>query len=498
MARCYICGCELDVESTKPEHIIPNGIGGKLKSREILCDKHNNELFELDQIICKDLENHTNRLNPSRDNGKNPATSYALPSGEKVIMQPNGEYYAAKPEIQVNKAEDGKIEIKFSTYYSTGSQHKEFALNQLKNIVEGVCRKNKFPEDAIQKELDNLEETFEKSIQTDFNPVLKGQFQFNSSGRLFLGLAKIALDYYFYNKLPEIYVKEFLNKFKEQDITYVNKNANYYYEDNLFKKDSIYHTLILNGDSNNNLLYCIISLYGVLNCIVFLNRNYSGNDFFKTYSYDLRNREVVNVNPNLTITQSMVEHILERKELFDKIKNAQDVFMSFFKYGSKEELQKDFEEFAIGLDNEIKDLQKKPILNSLEEYEKSFQQIFNKKVQENKTLKQLTKHELQGLYQVMFNTANYELYLKPYVLNITNDIITKSLCEILLNNPNLIDDNEILITHITDFYMSFKTENETVNKMLQENTDNVKECIKAFIPSIKPQLEYYRKILDNG
>ena len=68
------CGCELDVESTKPEHIIPNGIGGKLKSREILCDKHNNELFELDQIICKDLENHTNRLNPSRDNGKNPAT----------------------------------------------------------------------------------------------------------------------------------------------------------------------------------------------------------------------------------------------------------------------------------------------------------------------------------------------------------------------------------------------------------------------------------------
>lgn len=52
-----ICGCELDVESTKPEHIIPNGIGGKLKSREILCDKHNNELFELDQIIYTDEVN---------------------------------------------------------------------------------------------------------------------------------------------------------------------------------------------------------------------------------------------------------------------------------------------------------------------------------------------------------------------------------------------------------------------------------------------------------
>lgn len=496
MARCYICGCELDVESTKPEHIIPNGIGGKLKSREILCDKHNNELFELDQIICKDLENHTNRLNPSRDNGKNPATSYALPAGEKVIMQPNGEYYAAKPEIQVNKAEDGKIEIKFSTYYSTGSQHKEFALNQLKNIVEGVCRKNKFPEDAIQKELDNLEETFEKSIQTDFNPVLKGQFQFNSSGRLFLGLAKIALDYYFYNKLPEIYVKEFLNKFKEQDITYVNKNANYYYEDNLFKKDSIYHTLILNGDSNNNLLYCIISLYGVLNCIVFLNRNYSGNDFFKTYSYDLRNREVVNVNPNLTITQSMVEHILERKELFDKIKNAQDVFMSFFKYGSKEELQKDFEEFAIGLDNEIKDLQKKPILNSLEEYEKSFQQIFNKKVQENKTLKQLTKYELTGLFRTIQQSITYDFYLQPYILHTTNKIIVDAITDILLNNSELLNNDESLINKVFEFYISAKTNNETLNKLLQSNKEKVKEHIKDFIPKIKTQLIHYHSCLN--
>ena len=33
MAKCYICGCELDSRKTKPEHIIPNGIGGKLKSR---------------------------------------------------------------------------------------------------------------------------------------------------------------------------------------------------------------------------------------------------------------------------------------------------------------------------------------------------------------------------------------------------------------------------------------------------------------------------------
>lgn len=153
MAKCFICGCKLD-ENTKPEHIIPNGIGGKLKSKEILCNKHNNELYELDQIICKDLETHTNRLNPSRDNGKNPSTTYTLPTGQKVIMQPNGEYYAEKPVVQVHELEDGKIQIQYSTYYSNGSQHKEFALNQLKSITKGICEKQGIAEEKIKSVLE--------------------------------------------------------------------------------------------------------------------------------------------------------------------------------------------------------------------------------------------------------------------------------------------------------------------------------------------------------
>lgn len=496
MARCYICGCELDVESTKPEHIIPNGIGGKLKSREILCDKHNNELFELDQIICKDLENHTNRLNPSRDNGKNPATSYALPSGEKVIMQPNGEYYAAKPEIQVNKAEDGKIEIKFSTYYSTGSQHKEFALNQLKNIVEGVCRKNKFPEDAIQKELDNLEETFEKSIQTDFNPVLKGQFQFNSSGKLFLGISKIALDFYFYNKLSKNHVEKFLNKFIEQDITFINNNANYYYDDNLFSTDSIYHTLILKGDKINELLYCIVSLYGVLNCIVFLNRNYMGENFIKTYSYDLRNKEVVNFDKTPEINQDIAKDLLNRRGMFEELKTAQNIFMSFFKYGNNKELHEDFENFANKLQDEIKVLQSQPIINNSDEFQKVFEEIFNKHAIENKTLKQLTKYELAGLFKTIQQSITYDFYLQPYVLHITNRIIVDAITDILLNNSELLNNDESLINKVFEFYISAKTNNETLNKLLQSNQEKVKEYIKDFIPKIKTQLIHYHSCLN--
>lgn len=494
MAKCFICGCELD-ENTKPEHIIPNGIGGKLKSKEILCNKHNNELFELDQIICKDLETHTNRLNPSRDNGANPSTIYELSTGEKVRMEPNGEYYADKPDIQVSKLEDGKIQIQYSTYYSTNSQHKKFALNQIKAITEGICKKQGIAEDVIEKELAKIDETFEKNIKTDFNPVLWCQFQFNSSSKLFLGLSKIALDFYFYNKMPKNNVEEFLDKLKKQDVTFIDNNANYYYENNLFLTDSIYHTLILKGDKENKLLYCIISLYGVLSSIIFLNKNYNDDDFIKTYSYDLRNSEVVDFDNTPKINQDMVEGLLKRRGMFEEMKNAQDVFMSFFKYSNNKEIQDDFIDFANKLQNEIKALQAQPIINTSDEFEKIFEESFKKHAGSNKTLKQLTKYELQGLYQIIQKTITYEFYLQPYVLHITNIIITDAIINILLNHSELLGNDKDLVSKIFEIYLSAKTDNQTINKMLGTNADNVKESIKDFIVNIKPMLIYYHSCI---
>lgn len=490
MAKCYICGCELDSKKTKPEHIIPNGIGGRLKSREILCDKHNNELFALDQVVCKDLETHTNRLNPSRDNGKNPSTKCKLSTGEKVILEPDGQYFAEKPNINVNKSEDGKIHIQYSTYYSTNSKHKDFALNQLKSITKGVCQKQGFSDKNTEKELKKIDELFEKSIRTDFNPILWFQIQFNSSGKLFLGLSKIALDYYFYNKLSIEYVEEFLHKFKEQDIIFINKNANYYY-DELFLTDSIYHTLILKGDNTNRLLYCIISLYGVLNCIVFLNRNYSGDDFLCKYSYDLRNQKEVIFDKNPTIKRDMVENILKSRQFTNEIKNAQSIFMSFFKYGNDKEIEEDFKIFANKIQDEVKKMQSMPIINTYDEFRQVIDKICDKLIKENKTLKQLTIYEQQKLYEKIHGIITYEFYLQPYVLQLTSNILTQALTKIAVSTSQILKDEDALINNIFDFYCSVKTENETINAMLYNNKCIIKEFLVSFLPTIKPQLEIF-------
>lgn len=86
--------------------------------------------------------------------------------------------------------------------------------------------------------------------------------------------------------------------------------------------------------------------------------------------------------------------------------------------------------------------------------------------------------------------------MQPYVLHITNRIIVDAITDILLNNSELLNNDESLINKVFEFYISAKTNNETLNKLLQSNKEKVKEHIKDFIPKIKTQLIHYHSCLN--
>lgn len=44
MPHCYLCGVLLDKSNSSVEHIIPNALGGNLKSRQLLCKKCNSDI----------------------------------------------------------------------------------------------------------------------------------------------------------------------------------------------------------------------------------------------------------------------------------------------------------------------------------------------------------------------------------------------------------------------------------------------------------------------
>jgi hypothetical protein len=93
LAKCFICGNEINESNKSVEHIILNSIGGKLKSSELICKQCNSSLGnECDSELCRELSFATNMLNIERDrNSPQPIDGIIEKTGEKIQVLPGGE-----------------------------------------------------------------------------------------------------------------------------------------------------------------------------------------------------------------------------------------------------------------------------------------------------------------------------------------------------------------------------------------------------------------------
>lgn len=69
--NCYVCDVELIKENETEEHIILNAIGGKLKSKKLICKVCNSNFGgRIDDSLAKQLNPIANLLNIKRERGK--------------------------------------------------------------------------------------------------------------------------------------------------------------------------------------------------------------------------------------------------------------------------------------------------------------------------------------------------------------------------------------------------------------------------------------------
>ena len=104
MKKCYICGEELTKENASVEHIIPNAIGGKLKSKELICKKCNSKLgHSMDKELAEQLDFFSNFLNINRDRGKpNNIIFIEKETNMEYIRKANGNFLPKK-DVEVKK-----------------------------------------------------------------------------------------------------------------------------------------------------------------------------------------------------------------------------------------------------------------------------------------------------------------------------------------------------------------------------------------------------------
>lgn len=294
MNKCYDCDTDLTDENRSVEHIINNSIGGRLKSKDLLCIKCNSSFgSDLDVAISEAFSFFSNQIDVKRDRGEAPdVQGVETTTGEEMKISPQGKPYLAKPSVNVIKKDDGQ------TNYKIVARDKE----ELKKILAGV--KKKHPEHA-----DKIDEYVEKvQIQTRVPDELKFSLQVGGN-EIFRAVTKMAINLYVYNKGVPDYIKERLFSVKSKNkVEYVY----FYYPDQTVfatSESQISHSILVKSDEN--LLFSVVELFSCCQYLIILNSNYLGPVIDASYSFDLMEQKILANNVVYAPSIAEVERIIK-------------------------------------------------------------------------------------------------------------------------------------------------------------------------------------------
>lgn len=327
MAQCIFCGKTLSLNE-KPEHIIPNAIGGRLTASSIVCSDCNNKYSYLDKNLCEDLKHFTAILRPKRDNGGVPETDCEV-LGKRASQLSDGSLQSAN--FEVAKSEN-KLNIHLQLIETPGTLSEKKNRQKIENFFKNAIK------DPIKRK-EELEKVYSKinaeaiNIQ---NPIVTIKNSFNQNGTLTLAMLKIAIEFYAWSGFDISWVKDSVNLVVQKKIKESAPWVNYYYPEALQQLNEIYHIVILKGDTTNKLLYAIVSLYGVLNMFVLLNKDYNGPDINESYVFSLRESQSKDIKINIpVILNREVNDILSSQCSVNNIKISIGKFLNHFIFSPK-------------------------------------------------------------------------------------------------------------------------------------------------------------------
>lgn len=287
---CWSCGNEITPETSSKEHIIPNALFGKLKPK-ILCKTCNSEFDTIDRSLADDLDSISILVNSKRDRGSAKPLEAKSVSGDIYKIHPKG-----KAEIKTMVDLNGdKYSIKVSNE------------EELKKINGGIKKKHTIKSFTF------------KEFEGYLGP-LKLETSTILSDETFRAVSKIAIDYYIYSGGHRDNILDVISYVKTDNDPKGVVWCYYGKEISISKKEcEILHSIILIGDTSQNILYCYIELYGALNFIVLLSDSYNGINFTKTYFLDVEERQEVTKKVDVSLSREKIEEIIKRQDLDTKM-----------------------------------------------------------------------------------------------------------------------------------------------------------------------------------
>ena len=271
--NCYLCGEEITYKNSSLEHIIPNAIGGKLKSKDLICIKCNSKFGQLLDIeLAKQMNVYANMLNISRDRGKPPNLEAKTEEGESSYrIAPGGKPLLVKPYIIKRKNNEYNYEV---------------PPNRLKDFKKELI--SKFGKEGkkiiITKEKRKVEKLDKQLI-----------LELPYYGKIFLtAINKIAINFYIYKQKDSFHIQTLIEKLKKNE--YIFENVVLYSlrsENEIKEKEltAIYHKIILKRSKEEKKIYMYIEFFSSESFLILLSDEYEGENYMTSYSYDVISRD---------------------------------------------------------------------------------------------------------------------------------------------------------------------------------------------------------------
>lgn len=301
MIYCYNCESPLNQINQSIEHIIPNSVGGRLKSKKLLCNSCNKRLGEeIDVEIGRQLNPFMNFFLIDRERGKYNPLKGKTNNGEEFIL--DGIEVKSKPKISVN---DNGVSF-------NGNDEQD-----VKNYLKGILKKHPYLK---------IDEIIEKANKGKYYLNEPININMNFGGEKALrAITKIMVNFYLFNNGNKEYASNLI-QYMNGSINNGEIWYNYEFENDklVITKGNVYHFLKIEGNPHEKILYGYIELFGTHKFLLLFSNNYVGEQFSKQYFFNLLNKEVVTDEINLNYSSQDINHILNIKNntyLIDKIQS---------------------------------------------------------------------------------------------------------------------------------------------------------------------------------
>ncbi|NBG66208.1 HNH endonuclease [Acidiluteibacter ferrifornacis] len=288
--KCFVCPlrnqseeCEHSFEDGKgsEEHILLQSLGGKLKSKRLLCDKSNKEFGKKYDLEVSD------QLKLIKDimgiNTRTKIKSIDLVDLEGRLRPIKAGSYKPMHTIDLVK-DNGIITLSFKNDEEFDKKRKEL-INSGKYKEERPVIESKFLRQFSNKYSEGEYLTFQ--INKDY----------------LLHFLKVAIEFYLYCGYPIHNIEGSIRNLEKEIVT-DGKNPRvfeYHPEHDVYvpKGNEISHLIHLRVDGKKHLIYCMIEYFNFTRTIVILNDNYNGDiNEFKNYCYDLQNKKQLELSKN--------------------------------------------------------------------------------------------------------------------------------------------------------------------------------------------------------